>query len=285
MKLRPWSIGLAEVTWLKPHEQSISTLVDKLAEEIKKDGRIVHPVIADASTGLVLDGTHRVEAAAKLNLPLIPVYAVDYFSPEIELCGWGRVALTSLSMESLWKLAEPMGFHKTEGLYSVKFLWSDGKTIAVTVDDIEMSKIYQKISMLEKRLQIAGIRYVRDKDLENLVLSSTYPFGYFIRPLTKQEVYDSVLGGYRLPPKSTRHLINRRPMFLYCPLEILREEDAERRFAEWVAGGEWVEAPAGIELDRRYDEKTLVFYREELRPLYPVKLLELVKVSTPRKPL
>ncbi|MCS7110522.1 MAG: ParB N-terminal domain-containing protein [Candidatus Caldarchaeum sp.] len=283
MKLKPRSLALAEVPWLKPHEQSIPDFVAKLAEEIRKDGRIIHPVVVDAVSGLVVDGTHRVEAAAKLGLPRIPVYAVDYFSPEVELGGWGRAASKSTSLQSLMENFKPLGFHLTDNQrheYAAKFFWRDGTTKTITVGDQSITTIYDKISQMERKLTPLGITYVREKDLERLVFSDVHPFGYLIRPLTKREVFETVLEGYRLPPKSTRHLVDRRPMFVFCPVEILYGSDAGEKFEKWLQGGVWVEMSPGVELDRKYDEKTLVFFREELKPLYPAKLYELVKAST-----
>ncbi|MDW8084076.1 MAG: ParB N-terminal domain-containing protein [Candidatus Caldarchaeum sp.] len=266
---------------LRPHEQSIPTYVTNLAEQIRRDGMIIHPVVVDASSGLVVDGTHRVEAVARLGIPLIPVYAVDYFSPDVELRSWGRAASTTISPEVLETMYHALGFRLSteDEPYAMNFLWNDGYSRKVTVDEVNLSNVYEKIYMMEKSLQPLGITYVREQDLEQFILSSRNPFGYNIRPLHKHEVYDSVLSGYRLPPKSTRHLVRRRPMFLFCPTEILHRKDAEDVFHEWLAGGVWVEIPAGVVLDRRYDEETLVFYRDDLRHLYPSKLLNLLKTK------
>lgn len=247
---------------------------------------MIHPVVVDAATGLVVDGTHRVEAALKLGIPRIPVYAVDYFSEKIELHGWGRAVSKKITVENLTTLTESFGFHSekiSSQSFAVKFLWSDGVSHQIYVEDSDIPATYSKISLLEKQLQQLGIKYVRDKDLEQLVLTAEYPFGYFIRPLTKKEVLESALGGYRLPPKSTRHLVEDRPMFVFCPVDILHSDDAEEKFAEWLDEGMWLDIPPGVELDRKYDEKTRVFFREELRNRYPASLMHYLKASSKQK--
>jgi len=59
------------------------------------------------------------------------------------------------------------------------------------------------------------------------------------------------------------------------------QEDANRLFEEWLEKGVWVDLGSGVVIDRRYDEKILLYFRQDLRSLYPenvLKLLEAVKV-------
>jgi len=286
LTLKAWKICLAQTETLKPHEQSLPYFVAKLREEIKKDKCVIHPVIVDAATGLVVDGTHRVEAALKLRIPRIPVYTVDYFSEKVELHGWGRAVTKKITMETLTSLIKSFGFsfeNISSQPYAVKFLWSDGVSKQIYVEDSDIPATYSKINLLEKQLQQLGIKYVRDKDLEQLVLTAEYPFGYMIRQLTKKEVLESVLDDYRLPPKSTRHVVEDRPMFIFCPVDILYSDDADERFAEWLDEGTWIDVPPGVELDRKYDEKTKVFFREELRSRYPTTLMDYFKAASEQK--
>lgn len=280
MKLKPWTVTLADTKDLHPHEQSIPQTVSRIAEDIAQKGRFIDPVIVDAETGLVVDGTHRVEAAIRLGLGKIPVYTVDYMSPRVILAGWGRAASKNMSKEELRGLCSQLGFTESETDYAARFMWSDGYVLQVKHrEDLSTRQVYEKLSIIDQSLQHLGISYVRDGDVEELVKQGKHVFGYLLRPLRKEEVVSIVKQGYRLPPKSTRHLVDKRPMYINCPLEILRSSNAVEKFADFLSEGFWVELGPGAELDRRYDEKIMVFYREDLASFYPEKLLKLVKSS------
>jgi hypothetical protein len=277
-----WKVTLVNPSSIKPHEESIPELTRKLASEISEMGRIINPVVADVGRGLVLDGTHRVEAAIELKLPKIPVYDVDYLSDRVRLLGWARLCKRKLSVEELLKLSARHGFRKAgenEHPYAAHFIWSDGTTLSLTCYESHIAEIYRALAELEKDLRVYGVNYVRDVELETYVGTGQYGFGYLIRPLRKEEVLEVVGSGGRLPPKSTRHVVDRRPIYILFPIDMLKQKDADRLFNEWIREGRWVELPAETVADRRYDETVAVYYREDLRDLYPTKLLEMVRIS------
>ncbi|MEM0349304.1 MAG: ParB N-terminal domain-containing protein [Candidatus Caldarchaeum sp.] len=280
MRLKPWTVTLADTGNLHPHEQSIPQAVSRIAEDIAKKGRFIDPVIVDAETGLVIDGTHRVEAAMVLGLEKIPVYTVDYMSPRVVLAGWGRAASKNISSDELKDYCSELGFTESRDIYDAWFIWSNGQSLKIKHQEtLATEQVYGKLSMLEQRLKTLGITYVRDSDVEEVVKRGRHVFGYLLRPLRKEEVVSIAKHAYRLPPKSTRHIVDKRPMYINCPIDILRSGDAVEKFRKFVEEGVWVELGPGVELDRRYDEKIVVFYREDLSGLYPEKLLKLVKNS------
>ncbi|MEM2871248.1 MAG: ParB N-terminal domain-containing protein [Candidatus Caldarchaeum sp.] len=284
MSLEPRRITLADVSSLKPHEQSIQHAVDKLAHEIKTSGRIIHPVVVDAKTGLVVDGTHRVEAARQLGLRYIPVYRVDYLSESVVLDGWGRVLRREAVPEKVFQTALDEGFKPVEAETqetALCFVENSGRKTCFALDEPDLLRLYDRISGLERLLSVHDVSYVPEPELSYTLRSGGFRMGYTIRRLRKAEVLNVVEKGFRLPPKSTRHLVDRRPMFVLCPLELLGEDDAERLFEEWLEKGVWVDLGSGVVIDRRYDEKILLYFRQDLRSLYPenvLKLLEAVKV-------
>ncbi len=277
-----WKVTLANPISIKPHEESIPELIQKLASEISVMGRIINPVVADVGRGLVIDGTHRVEAAIELKLPKIPVYDVDYLSDRVKLLGWARLCKRKISIEELLKLSARHGFRRAgenEQPYAAHFIWNDGKTLSLTCDESHIAKIYRALAELEKDLRVCGVTYVRDVELETYMSTGEYGFGYLIRPLRKEEVLEVVRSASRLPPKSTRHVVDRRPLYILFPVDMLKEKDADRLFDEWIREGRWVELPAETVADRRYDERVAVYYKEDLRELYPTKLLEMIRIS------
>ncbi|MEM2238325.1 MAG: ParB N-terminal domain-containing protein [Candidatus Caldarchaeum sp.] len=282
MSLKPWTVTLAEVAWLKPHEQSIPSLINRLAGEIKSVGRINHPVIVDAETGLIVDGTHRVEAASKLSLRHIPAYTVDYASDRVVLESWGRVVKKQLERQKLLQKARRIGFNISTASLDMKYfviqlIWRDGAVTNLTLEEENTQKVYEAVSKFEAALRGSEISYVAENEVLPALATGQYSLGYLVRKLRKHEVLSMVKAGVKLPPKSTRHIVDRRPMYVLCPLSVLYSENASNLFDEWIKAGRWVELPQGIELDRKYEERVVVYFRDDLQNLYPEKLLDLLK--------
>jgi len=85
LQLKPVLVRLEE---LKEHENYDPAHLEELLEEIKRDGELKRPIIADAKTKIILDGHHRYNCLKRLGRRLIPVYFVDYYRPEIEVHPW-----------------------------------------------------------------------------------------------------------------------------------------------------------------------------------------------------
>ncbi len=80
-------LKMVKMEKLKPHEDVLPHLVDKLIEDVKRRG-LLHPVVVDKSTYVIIDGHHRVEALKRLGLEKIPALLVDYKSSIISLRRW-----------------------------------------------------------------------------------------------------------------------------------------------------------------------------------------------------
>lgn len=78
-------ICLADISSLKPHEQTDGARLKALKDEIYFDGIIKKPVVVDERTNVIIDGHHRVEALKMLGCLKIPVCYVDYMRDEINL--------------------------------------------------------------------------------------------------------------------------------------------------------------------------------------------------------
>lgn len=86
-------ISLMDISRLKPHEKYIDDRVEHLIKEIKEDGVLKKPVVAENMYNVVLDGHHRVEAFKRMGFTTIPVAIVDYRDPRIVVKSWnnGRI--------------------------------------------------------------------------------------------------------------------------------------------------------------------------------------------------
>jgi hypothetical protein len=73
---------------LKPHEEICPLHLKNLRAEIKKDGCVKDPIIADKNTLVILDGHHRWNSLLSLGAAFCPCCLVDYQSGEIGVACW-----------------------------------------------------------------------------------------------------------------------------------------------------------------------------------------------------
>ena len=79
---------LAELSWLKAHEQFVEQRVAELVHTFQLRGAIDYAIVADERTGTVVDGHHRLEALRRLGAKLAPVFLIDYMHPSITVHTW-----------------------------------------------------------------------------------------------------------------------------------------------------------------------------------------------------
>lgn len=81
------SVEIREVALelLREHEQVESERLHQICEEIRREGRLRHPILVDKRSGVILDGHHRFRAYKKLGFETIPCVLVDYQSDIISV--------------------------------------------------------------------------------------------------------------------------------------------------------------------------------------------------------
>lgn len=84
----PPRFALVQLDQLRPHEEVDPDRVKRLSEEIREDGTIHSPVIADEATSVILDGHHRYRALRELGCQMVPCHLVDYMDPMIRVEAW-----------------------------------------------------------------------------------------------------------------------------------------------------------------------------------------------------
>ena len=90
--------------------------------------------------------------------------------------------------------------------------------------------------------------------------------GYLPPPISKEDVRAVALKGLLYPPKSTRHIIPSRPLYLNIPLSMLYsqsdKEKASSLLMEHLSKGFFERKPPYTRIeDRVYTEDVLVFKR------------------------
>jgi ParB-like chromosome segregation protein Spo0J len=70
---------------LREHEQIEDERLRQIREEIRREGRLRHPILVDKRSGAILDGHHRFRAYRELGFATIPCVLVDYQSDVISV--------------------------------------------------------------------------------------------------------------------------------------------------------------------------------------------------------
>lgn len=73
---------------LKEHEEIKPFHLEKLREQIRKDGILKRPIIIDKKTKIILDGHHRYRSLKQLGCSKIPSILVNYASSDIIVVPW-----------------------------------------------------------------------------------------------------------------------------------------------------------------------------------------------------
>jgi len=88
-------VRLVAIEKLRAHEKVSPQRLAVVMEEIKKQGRVVNPVVIDGRYMIILDGHHRVESLRRLGYQLAPVMEVDYFSNQVKVFSRRKMILIS----------------------------------------------------------------------------------------------------------------------------------------------------------------------------------------------
>ena len=73
---------------LKEHEMVNLDYLKKLKRQIRKDKVLKKPIVVDKNTKIIIDGHSRFNSLKQLGLSKIPVFLIDYNSPEILVRRW-----------------------------------------------------------------------------------------------------------------------------------------------------------------------------------------------------
>jgi L-serine kinase (ADP) len=84
----PVEFKLLPIDELLEHETVEPQRVDEVLHEIRSTGVVVHPILVDRESRVILNGHHRFAALRVLGAQRIPVYLVDYHDGAVQLDRW-----------------------------------------------------------------------------------------------------------------------------------------------------------------------------------------------------
>ena len=266
----PILLALKKIEDLKPHEETVSSDLQGIIKALDKDPILRHPVIADVTTGAVLDGTHRIAALSQMGCHTIPAALIDYQNPQVQVDRWFR-KISGEVLQSFRKRLGELTPSDTSPAEADRALIARAMYAALedkeqclgfkslTSNPLQLSKSAFRIEQLarENRLKIAYRDFADLSDSqENTFLMSTVK-------IVKSEVLESCLKQVLFPPKTTRHLIPSRPLGIGVPLAWLRDkklEEAEEVFLQHLRSKSVKRLPEGSWVgSRRYLEEVFLF--------------------------
>ncbi len=270
-------IALLDLWSVHHHEEVVPELLRALTAEIERDGRLKHPIIVDAASRVVLDGTHRVEALKALGCRWVAACLVDYRDPRITLGCWYRTFRGASGLEHLVEhLRREAGLEvvfcrevrpEEVGKPPTALALTDGRQYArVLADFKDKWEAWALVKVVERALASLGLEIgfqVEEDAFEEL--SRGRASVVLMTPrLAKDDVVEVALSGRVFPYKATRHVVPARPLFLNVPLRILRadrplgELEAEVRCS--LAKRRLRRCPPGMVIEgRRYEEEVFIF--------------------------
>mgnify|MGYP000619079441 CR=1 FL=1 len=259
------------------HEEIIPEMLNFLAESIKNDNLVKHPIIVDENSLVVLDGMHRVAALRKIGYERIPVCLVDYKNPNIKVRCWYRTLKGSNIHEKMMETAKKLGltlkkdeesnktrigkenfvlgFKDNNGFYLVRGLFRD------------LKEAYDLVKLVEESLKSFGleVRHETESDAARKFDQGLVDAIILTPKLSKEDIVNVALSGMVFSYKATRHIIPARPLYVNVPLKLLNKrnhtlEEANEKFRQMLLKKHLKMVSAGSLLEgRRYEEDVYIF--------------------------
>ena len=270
-------LSMIEVGELKPHEEVIDEVAEKLSRAIRADGEVRDPLIVDQEDYVILDGMHRFSALKRLNCRFAPCCLLDYDSPKIKVGSWFRLFTVNDPTAVAQNLFSKMNLNCSKRQVDAAILSYDTESIILTKDGTIFSlpspldpvERCRTATNIEKHLVSDGykVTYLSEDNAMQRLISDRASLAIAMPVFRKEEIRDFGLEGRLLPHKVTRHVIPSRPLAVDIPLTLLTNattsrQEADNELSELLARRRIDRKPPGSIVEgRRYDEELLVFSR------------------------
>jgi len=272
-----FQIKLVELGKLHIHEEIIPELLDSMVDEIKSNGVLKHPIIADVNNLVVLDGMHRVAALRKIKCRYVPACLVDYDDPKVKVGCWYRTICGDVSIDELLdsirririelsKVSNADAESLLDDREAVAALFTKDSCYAVRAKAKGIREAYAWIRRIEKILSAEGMKisYETERDAKEKVMAGEAVAAIMTPSVTKEEVLAAALSEKLFAHKTTRHVVPARPMCVDAPLKWLMAGksigETNKMLIERLAKREMKRLPKGSVFEgRRYEEELVVF--------------------------
>ena len=254
-------LALLNQSDLRPHEETVRHAYDELEASMRQDELQRDPIIVDKKSGVVLDGTHRLEVLRRLGAKLVACYLVDYASKDVRLLRWLR-AVKRPTPKLLFRLERELnlvfgGSELLEAPTKIE-LWYRGDKLESRrdVDFPEICEVIRRFDQIVAQ-EDAIIEFMDEEAFRHGAVEADV--SVLVTPrIQKSHVILAAKSGALLPPKSSLHVFPVRPMGVDYPIEFLKSgrDELDQRLARRPL--KTIEPPVVIG-GRRYREEILVF--------------------------
>ncbi|MGA2665227.1 MAG: hypothetical protein ABSF83_09810 [Nitrososphaerales archaeon] len=214
---------------LRPHEETVAGLSERVLRALEKDRVQRDPVIVDGSSGTILDGTHRVEALGRAGARSALTFVVDYRDPGVRLFRWFRVVRVGergKAMEVVRELGlERVGPPSEAGGSPLRVVVSGAESYAIGGATAGLEEQLELVRRFDAACAERGLRveFLDEVPAAPRGSSAGEPVLALVPPsLSKDDVLRAGAEGRPFPPKSTLHVFPYRPLGVRYPVEDLR---------------------------------------------------------------
>ena len=271
-------IAVVDIGKIRLHEETVPNLVERLADEMRRDGVLKNPIIVDKKSLVVLDGMHRVAAAKKIGCRRMPVCLVDYDDRSITVGAWYRTVKNAKSTKQLIPLLNKMKlkFEERESApmenvfekdFIAALLIDRKRMLLIHGVEADVRKSYEIIAAIESEAERSGfqIDYETESDAKNKLEKGEVDVVIATPPAHKEHILRAGVSLNPFPHKATRHRIPSRPLDINIPLTILTNRDttleqANNVVLQFLGSRKLSRMPAGSLIEnRRYEEEVFLF--------------------------
>jgi hypothetical protein len=270
-----WEIEILDIGRVHIHEKIVPELLEKLIRDLKSRKAVMDPLPIDKKTKVVLDGMHRVAALKKMGYRYLPVCGVDYRSPKVKVGCWYRI-IVGMTGEKFLKILKPLGLkiegtsverakQELDGRKAVAAFQAPEGCLLIRAERNDIYTSYAWIERIERALKRKkfGVRYEREREAGKLASGGA---AVLIVPCVKKsEIIEGALSGRVFTHKTTRHVIEGRPLRVGIPLEWLTGErplkEVNRMLHESLIKREFEYIHAGEFFERKKLEGGVVVFR------------------------
>ena len=264
-------LDLRPVRNLRPHEETIESNTREMVALLKKDGIQKDPIIIDGTTGVILDGMHRLSAFVELGLEYAVCCPVDYQAPSISVGRWLRIYKPQ-GKERPRDMAEDVGLTRSAnvteaiGLLDRKevpaALMANGKAYlppqrAGSDEGFKILKATDAAAQSRKWERT----FEGEEELEKH-LGNQSEAVLLVRRFGKAEVLNAGIAGHLFPCKTSMHTVDPRPVAVNVPLSELKSGSKETVTKRMFERHFEILPAESVYAGRKYKERLLVLSKK-----------------------